>query len=170
MGLRASGKTTIAADVARRRGLPLVELDAIVAQDMGKASAGEAIRECGIDAFRHAEAAALARALADAEPKVISLGGGTPTSPGAQAMLREAGRTCDVIYLRASPETLSRRLAATDVGARPSLTGRGTIEEVSMLHAERDPLYRELATAIIEVDAIVASEAIEAVLQVAATR
>ncbi len=164
MGLRASGKTTIAAEAARRTGLPLIEIDALVATELGEASAGEAIRTFGIEAFRRAEAGVLARILADRSPKVISLGGGTPTAPGAAAMLRDSKRECDVIYLSASPATLERRLRTTNVAARPTLTGLGTIEEVTTLHAQRDPLYRELASRVIDVDSLDAQQATDAVL------
>lgn len=49
-----------------------------------------------------------------------------------------------IFYLRVDPATLKRRLAA-DPTLRPSLTGKGTIDEVEELFAVRDPVYRALA-------------------------
>jgi shikimate kinase len=63
-----------------------------------------------------------------------------------------------LLYLRASPETLRARLAATDLSARPSLTGADVLDEIATLFARRDPLYRALASAVLEIDGLHESE------------
>lgn len=152
MGLRAAGKSTVGAVVARRAGLRLVEIDDRAARRMNAPDAATAIRRDGLPAFREAEAACLQAALTEQGGSVICLGGGTPTAPGAADLLRAARTRMAIVYLRATPATLRRRLAATDLSSRPSLTGRHPLDEIDEVFAARDPLYRELATETIEVD------------------
>ena len=166
IGLRASGKSTAAAIVASNLGCPALDLDEIVAQREGVANAAALIHRSGIEAFRIAEAAALEALLAQPTPCVLALGGGTPTAPGAAALLRTAAADgTRVIYLRATPQTLRARLALTNLAARPSLTGAGTLDEVDTLFAARDGLYRELATSIVEVDGLSAAQAAAAIVR-----
>ena len=148
MGLRASGKSTAGAVLAERLDLSFVDLDARVAHDARVATAADLIRRDGLPAFRAAEQAALASVI-EAADTVIALGGGTPTISGAERMLR--AHTGPVVYLRAKPSVLASRLAGTDLNARPSLTGRGVVEEVNEIFAERDPLYCSIATSVLEI-------------------
>jgi shikimate kinase len=91
-----------------------------------------------------------------ADDCVLSLGGGTPTYPESKEMIRghirESSGKVALVYLRATPATLASRLSATDLSSRPSLTGRGVIEEIGELFDKRDPLYTSLATRVIDVD------------------
>jgi shikimate kinase len=63
MGLRASGKTTVARLLSERLGYSAVDLDDVVAKAMGEPSAGACIRAHGFTAFRQAEAEALREVL-----------------------------------------------------------------------------------------------------------
>jgi shikimate kinase len=169
LGLRASGKTTVGRLLAARLGRVFVDLDDRTAAALGAASAGAALARHGEAAFRLAEAGALGAALGEG-PMVLALGGGTPTAPGAEALLkrgREAGKI-RVVYLRASASELRSRLAG-DATVRPSLTGRGTMDEVEELLAARDPLYRGLADVVIEAGEGGAEEVVRRVLDGAGT-
>ena len=153
IGLRASGKSTLGRTLAGKLRRRFVDLDEEVAVLLGAASAGEAIRQLGLDAFRTAEARALAHLLevrARRRPFVLALGGGTPTAPGAADLLiaaRDEDRA-QILYLRANVATLKTRLKAeisAGAGNRPSITGADPVKEVGELLKARDPLYRELA-------------------------
>lgn len=155
MGLRGSGKTTAGHELARRWGLPFVDLDEVTPGLLGCATAGEALRSKGETAFREAEARALRETLAAAPSAcVLSLGGGTPTAPGAAEMLRGevASGRARVSYLHASPAALRDRLSAETVIERPSLTGGPVLDEIGEVYANRDGLYRSIASAVIEVE------------------
>jgi shikimate kinase len=167
IGLRASGKSTLAPALASRLGIPSIDLDPLVAQVLGCGSVREAFESRGVDAFRAAEAKLLRELLESLTASVVSLGGGTPTAPGAAELLEAAAAGgAKVLYLRATPATLQARLSKTDLASRPSLTGAGTLEEVNHLFEQRDPLYRGLATDVIEVDALGLEELLRDVLAI----
>ncbi len=152
IGLRGAGKSTIGRIVAESTGREFVDLDDVTAALLGCRTPGEAFAAHGESVFRVAEYRALINAAA-ISGRVIALGGGTPTAPGAGQILedeRRAGRAV-IVYLRAMPHDLRARLSATDVSSRPSLTGAGTLEEIESVFAARDPLYRRLATHVIDV-------------------
>lgn len=153
IGLRASGKSTLGSALATRLGAGFTDLDDLTARALGCTAAGDALRASGEQSFREAEVQALRGACADPS-KVIALGGGTPTAPGAAAFiesLRKNGRAV-VVFLDPPLSTLEARLS-NDTGNRPSLTGNGVVEEIAELARRRRPLYAALA------DFVFASEA-----------
>lgn len=156
IGLRASGKSTLGGRLADRLCREFLDLDNLVARSMDAADAGQAIRTHGLEVFRQHETRALEQALAGPPAAVLSLGGGTPTAPGAQQLLLDAVErgACAACYLRAQAETLVERLTRTDTATRPSLTGSGTTNEVEQLFNERDGLYQRLAGRVIETDGL----------------
>ena len=101
--------------------------------------------------FRTLESAALVEALTEPNT-VIACGGGIVLSADNRAALRASHRP--VIYLKADAETLHTRIHAdaATAASRPPLTALGgSLEEVRSLLEKRDPLYRDVATAIVEV-------------------
>jgi shikimate kinase len=81
---------------------------------------------------------------------VIALGGGTPTTPPARALLEaaRAAGTIRIILLEAPAETLGARLA-NNPGDRPLLAGASFAEEALLLGEARLPMYRTLADAVV---------------------
>jgi shikimate kinase len=145
IGLRASGKSTVAAALAEVLSARWIDLDERTRAILGAPTVREAFVEHGESGFRAAEAAALSAAL-DEPPAIIALGGGTPTAPGAAYRLdaeRRAGRAF-VVFLDPGSDILAARLRAHE-GDRPSLTGRGVVEEIEELACARRPLYAALA-------------------------
>lgn len=69
-------------------------------------------------------------------------------------MIRECvnGPRWLVVYLSVSPEALGERLRGLSAEDRPALTAMGTVGEVGTLHAQRDPLYRALASHVIDAE------------------
>lgn len=110
------GKSTVGPIVARRLGLPFVDLDAAIVARTGRSIPALFAAE-GEGAFRAAESAALSDALAT-PPLVIALGGGTLHQPACRLLLAEHV----VVVLQAPLEALAPRLAGT---GRP-LAGRAT--------------------------------------------
>jgi shikimate kinase len=136
VGPPGSGKSTVAALLAGRLGLPYEDADTLV-----ETRAGKAIPDIFVDSgeaeFRKLERAAVIEVLG--QDGVVSVGGGAVLDPDTRADL--AGHT--VVFLDVS---LSE--AATRVGlgtSRPLLLGnvRGRLKQ---LMDARRPLYAQVAT------------------------
>lgn len=152
IGLRGSGKSTLGSQLAASLHTTFLDLDHLTAKLLQQPSAAEAIQKLGLPAFRQGELHAIQSPEA-LRAGVLSLGGGTPTAPGATAFLQSLkARGVQIIYLRATPATLRARLESTDHSTRPSLTGAHPLDEIEKLFTDRDTLYRSLATHTIEVD------------------
>jgi shikimate kinase len=152
LGLRASGKSSLASILAARLGMPAVDLDDRTRILADRATVRDAFAALGEARFRELETHALRDALAE-PPCVLALGGGTPTAPGATDLLqaaRAAGHTL-LVFLDPPLETLARRLSA-DAGDRPSLTGRGVVEEIAEIAARRRGHYAALADLVLRED------------------
>jgi shikimate kinase len=146
IGLRRSGKTTVARLVAAATGWDLRDTDEMVGRATGR-TAGDWIARDGIDAFRAVEAEAVAT-LAEARAVVVATGGGVPLSLKNREILRPASL---IAYLRVDPWILAER-ARTDPDAalRPRLGGGSAVEEPFVLTAERDAIYRTFCDVIVD--------------------
>jgi shikimate kinase len=141
-----SGKSTVGRHVARHLGLPFVDTDHLIEQRIG-CSIRAYFELQGEAAFRDVETDVIDAATETADgPRVVATGGG--------AVLREANRDAlrqrtSVVYLRATPEDLARRLRHDT--HRPLLQGGGdALNRLRTLFHERDPLYRRTAHYVIE--------------------
>ncbi len=171
LGLRCSGKSTIGPLLAARLSFPshaFADLDPLTAARLAVPSAAHAITTLGLPAFRTAEAVALADLLASPGPvRILALGGGTPTAPGAADLLRTARdrQAAFLVYLRNQPATLAARMAATNLASRPALTSAGNpLAEIAHLFTERDSLYQSLANLTLNTDTLPPETATDLIL------
>jgi len=158
VGLMGTGKTTVGQRLGEILGRPFYDSD-----EMIEARTGRTVREIFADdgeaAFRAIETEVLRDALAATEPAVIAGAGGVVLQPANREALRElAGR---VVWLRADPSVLVERVKSG--GHRPLLDGdpAGTL---ARMHHDREPLYREVADLVIDVDDLDVGRVIAAVL------
>lgn len=149
VGYRGTGKTTVAQTLAERLDWAWVDAD-----DALETAAGKSIREIfasdGEPAFRELEAALLGTLLRRTLT-IVATGGGVVLREENRQQLLEAG---PVVWLTASVETLVERLLgdATTRERRPSLTGLPGAEEIASLLLIREPLYRSVATLIVDTE------------------
>lgn len=156
VGPPGAGKSTVGRLVAKRLGTSFRDTDADIVAQAGK-PISEIFYDEGEPHFRALEVAAVSRALTEHDG-VLALGGGAVLSAGTREEL--IGRT--VIFLDVGMAAAARRVGlARD---RPVLT----LNPRAMLHAllaERRPLYEQVATHVVEVDAMTANQVAESVLE-----
>lgn len=152
IGFMGAGKSTALA-AARDAGLETVEIDELMERELGK-PIRQAFEEDGEEAFRAREAEVVGSLLEGADGGAIALGGGSVLSE----RIRKALARHTVVWLEIDPNTAWRRIAGTD---RPLAT---SAEDVTRLLAERQPLYEQLADAVVPVaDKRVVARALPAV-------
>lgn len=159
VGMMGAGKSTVGRIVAERLGRELLDSDAVI-----ETATGRTVREIwaadGEEAFRTLETRALREALAADAPSVIAAAGGVVLREENRRMLAEADAR--VVWLMATPDVLVDRVRSGM--HRPLLDDdpEGTLQR---MWAEREPLYQEVADAIVSVDGRSINEVVEAVLR-----
>ena len=143
IGYRATGKSTLAADLAQIIGCRTIDADDAFEVACG-CSIASFIGERGEPAFRDAETALL-RDLLGQPDAILATGGGVILRPENRLLLQQAGRP--VIWLTAPVTEIRRRLAAdpTTCDRRPALSGGDVLDEVEQALDQRERLYREVA-------------------------
>ncbi|MFZ9649650.1 MAG: shikimate kinase, partial [Fluviibacter sp.] len=112
----------------------------------------------GEDGFRRREQEVLAD-LAQEKDLVLSTGGGIVLKPENREVLRNHGF---VVYLNARPELLAERTKHDRT--RPLLNVEDPLTRLRELYAVRDPLYREVAHAIVETGRGAPQQVVQAIL------
>ena len=163
-GLRGAGKTTIGRALARQLRRTFIDLDESTLARLNATSVARVWHERGEAAWRAAEVVSLQVALV-LPGAVTALGGGTLMIPEAQNLIgaRRVDRTI-VVYLRCTAESLIHRLNL-DPRDRPPLTGFPLEQEVPLIFAQRDPIYRRLADWTIDTDDLSPDEVVQRILK-----
>lgn len=143
IAMPGAGKSTAGRQLAHVLGVPFVDVDTEIEHTLGMSIRAFFERE-GEAAFRDVEQEVVAR-LVSQGPRIIATGGGAVLREANRLSLRE-GST--VIYLRATPEELYRRLRHDTT--RPLLQVADPLKKLRDLYRDRDPLYRETAHFIID--------------------
>lgn len=145
-GFMGCGKSTVGALLARRLGVPFLDLDTYICDREGRSIPGIFASE-GEAGFRRIERECLEEVIAQyAEAPgrlVLALGGGTVTTPACAQLVR---KKTFCVWLDASEEELRRNLAGDD--SRPMLR---THDFETLLNTRR-PLYKGVSSLTIPVD------------------
>lgn len=154
-GMMGSGKTFIGRALATATGRRYVDNDELVEQATGS-TARELLRRGGTPAVRAAEADALRHGLAVPGGPILGIAAGTILDPALRAILDTDDLR--VVWLRARPETLARRVLADDDapdGEHRPWHEAGALTPQAWLareDARRARLYREVADLEVRVD------------------
>lgn len=143
IGLMGCGKTTVGKELSKATGLPLLDMDAVIEEQIGK-SIPAIFKEDGEARFRALETALLrylkgtvgtAKGAA-----IISTGGGVVMRPENRSMIRELGFT--VWFDVRIPVLLARTARSHN---RPLLKTDDRLETLTRLYELRAPLYAQTA-------------------------
>lgn len=132
VGFMGSGKSAVAAELARLLGWRLVDMDRRIEEQAG-ISVAEIFGLHGEGAFRDAERH-LAHEIGGLHACVVAAGGGAFAHAETREALRQGALT---VWLRCDLETAARRIGAS--GSRPLAANR---ETMARLFAERESSYR----------------------------
>jgi shikimate kinase len=158
VGMMGSGKSTVAPMVAQRLGWRWVDTDHEVERGAGM-SVAQLFETRGEESFRHEESRALAASLEIEEPSVVSVGGGAVLDEQNRRRMRSGAF---VVWLRASPKTLFRRVGSLE--GRPLLAGDALVV-LERLEAQRDHFYDEVSEEVIDTDHLNAEQVAALVVQ-----
>ena len=141
VGLRGSGKTTVAAALAQQLGCAWEDLDHTLAQAHAATSTSDLLRSAGEARFREWEWMHLQERALHSRATIWATGGGLVVQPLARAWL---ARHALVVWLDVPVEVLVQRLQH-DPHRRPALTTLPIPEEVRWLYQQREHAYRACA-------------------------
>ena len=146
IGLMGCGKTTVGKALSKRTGMPLLDTDAIIEEQIG-CPIPQIFAEKGEAHFRALETALLRYLLQNPtpNPSIISTGGGIVVRPENRRLLRMLGFT---VWLNVSINALLVRTARST--NRPLLQNTDRRAVFERLDAERRPFYQESAHLCLE--------------------
>ncbi|MCC6747780.1 MAG: shikimate kinase [Deltaproteobacteria bacterium] len=137
VGMRGVGKSTVARLLGELLGAPWLDADAELERRAGR-TIPELFREQGEAGFRQLERTVLLELL-DQPGLILATGGGAVLHDEVRGRLKRRA----TLWLTAPVAVLAARVRHTD---RPSLTGLPIHLELAEVLAQREPLYREVAT------------------------
>ena len=140
IGYMGSGKTTVGKALSKETGMMFYDLDWYIESRMHK-TVSQIFAEKGEEGFRKIEYNML-HEVAEFEDVIISCGGGTPCFLDNMDYLNQQG---EVVYLKASPETLYKHLLMAKI-ERPLLKGKSADELIAYITEhlkQREPFYEK---------------------------
>ena len=148
-GYRATGKTSTGKALAEKLGILFIDADEELVRIEGRTVA-EMVADKGWDYFRDRESEVL-KQISSSESCVVATGGGVILRPENIDVMQKTGR---VIWLKAGIETIAARMTGDVMTAnqRPSLSGKGVIDEIRDVLEQRLPLYEKAAQLVIDTD------------------
>lgn len=162
IGYRCAGKTVVGKRLASRMERRFVDTDDLIESEKGQIS--DIVKSHGWDYFRALEKRMIER-VSKEDNLVIALGGGAVLDPDNIVHLERNGL---IIWLKADREVLRKRMDQDPrtIVSRPTLTGKGAIEELEEMIAYRDPFYDKASKIQLDTSALNAEAVVESILTV----
>ena len=152
IGYRATGKTTVAKELASRLpGWNWVDADVEIERAAGKTIA-QIFQQSGESGFRDLESTVTAELLLRPQT-IIATGGGVVIRPENRNLLKQSAF---VVWLKASVDTIYKRMYSDETTAtrRPALTNSAPYEEIVKMLELRFPWYEQTALVSLETDSL----------------
>ena len=157
-GYRGAGKTTVGKILSRKLNRKLIDTDKEVEKRIGM-KIPDIVRRHGWNRFRKMEKAAIHAALKKKRVIIATGAGGLIENSIPR---KELKKNAIVALLTADAKELALRLKGSD---RPSLTGKGAVEEIKSVLRKRKKRYFELADLLVDTTDITAQEVAKLIIK-----
>ena len=160
IGYRGSGKSTVGKRLASRMQRRFVDTDDLIESKEGQIS--DIVKSHGWNYFRAMERRMIEE-ISKEDNLIIALGGGAVLDSDNIANVERNGL---IIWLKADREVLRKRMNQDPrtLASRPTLTGKGTIEELEEIMDFRNPFYEKAATIQLDTSTLNVEEVVENIL------
>lgn len=158
IGFMGSGKSSAGRLIASKLGWQFVDTDSLIIKKHG-IGIPEIFNQKGETYFREEESLALA-SLQGGDRCVIATGGGIVTRPENVSLMRDLGF---VVWLKAGEEVIFERVSRNT--NRPLLQTGNPRETISLLLAQRNPLYLSAAQYSIDTSDSSRGEIIDSIIE-----
>ncbi len=162
IGYRGSGKSAVGSKLAARLQMRFVDTDDLIESKEGHIS--DLVKSHGWSHFRRLEKSVIEE-ISKEDHLVIASGGGAVLDTDNVNALKRNGF---IIWLKADQQTLLKRIQK-DQGSstrRPTLTGKGTLEEIEETIFERGPSYEKASEIQIDTSALNVEAVVERILAI----
>lgn len=146
IGFMGCGKTTFGTWIAKNKQMEFCDTDEYIVKKENM-SINDIFKEKGEPYFRNLETEVIKELTGTLDNAVISVGGGLPLKEENRILLKKLGK---VVYLRASVEELTRRLAHDTT--RPLLAGGNVKEKITKLMEARLTYYLDAADVVVDTE------------------
>lgn len=147
VGMMGCGKTSVGTALSTKLGWPYLDNDALLERTAG-AAARDLLENQGEEALRQAESQVLTLLLGMPGPMIGGVAAGVVLEEKDRLRLQQSD--AHVVWLRAAPPVLARRVSATH---RPWL-GDDPAATMRRFAAERNGFYAEIADQVVDTDVI----------------
>ena len=160
IGYRGSGKSTVGERLASRMQRRFVDTDDLIESEEGQIT--DIVTSHGWEYFRAMERRMI-EGISKEDNLVIALGGGAVLDSDNIANMERNGV---IVWLKADREVLRKRMNhdPRTLASRPTLTGKGTMEELEEIMDFRNPFYEKAATIQLDTSTLNVEEVVENIL------
>jgi len=149
IGYRCTGKTTVGRTLAKRLEKIFFDTDLELVKEQGL-NISDIVNQKGWSAFREIEKQVIQRTC-ERDNQVVATGGGAVLDEDNVKRMKDSGV---LIWLRAEINTIEKRIIEdkTTRNFRPSLTSKGSVEEIQETLLARNPYYERAMDFFVDTD------------------
>ena len=149
IGYRCTGKTTVGRSLAKRLEKFFFDTDLELVKEQGL-NISDIVNQKGWSAFREIEKQVIQRTC-ERDNQVVATGGGAVLDEDNVKRMKDSGV---LIWLRAEINTIEKRIIEdnTTRDFRPSLTSKGSVEEIQETLLARNPYYERAMDFFVDTD------------------